>query len=125
MHPRLKVIAEIETVTKAMGPLVIEAGIKVEYITLPTEQDNIPNEMLRIGWEWLQPIYLGPWAACKEIKDLLAPEQWQQYALLGMDGSLEVEELRTHLRTLRKAIINKTRPRVFRKNALDGIKKLC
>jgi hypothetical protein len=106
-----------------MKPIIVEANIKPSQIEIPVETDNISTSELAEGHDWLKAVFEKQYAACKETKNLLPEEQWAHYRNMDMDGTIEMRELKERLRELRRVIINKNRPRVFRRNGVKSKKR--
>lgn len=106
-----------------MRYILAEANIKQDYVTLPEKKDTIPTLYLEEGILWIKTVYANEYTTCVETKALVPEEQWVQYRFLDMDGAAEVIQLKQNFRALRKKIISKNRPAVFRRKVFSGRKK--
>jgi hypothetical protein len=100
-----------------MRSIIIEANIKPSYVQIPDNTDNVSIVELEEGLEWLKGVHDNQWTLCCETKLLLPEDQWDHYKAMDMDGTIEMRELKKRLRDLRKVIISKDRPRIFRKKS--------
>ena len=113
-------VSSILAFTYKMASILKEAKIKLSYVSLPEKTENIPHIYLEDGLSWVTKVHDEEFAACMKTKTLVSEEQWQQYKFLDMDGAAEVIELKQRFRALRKRIINKERPAVFRRKIFNA-----
>ena len=119
MQARNQLIGSIIAYGAQMRFMLAEANIKQSFVELPPIRDKVPTVLLEEGLEWIKSLHDVEYAACLETKALVSDEQWEQYRFLDMDGAAEVIRLKKDLRALRKKIISKTRPTVFRNRGFN------
>jgi len=117
---RDSLVSSILAFTVKMKTILEEAKIKMSYVALPEETGNIPMAYLKEGLAWLKSIHDNEFQACLETKALIPDEQWAIYQFMDMEGSREMIDLKKNFRDLRKKIINKERPAVFRRKKFNA-----
>ena len=115
MKSREEMVSSILAFGIKMRFILAEANIKQSYVSLPEKKDTIPTTLLEEGLAWITELHDKEFILCLETKALIPEEQWIQYRFLDMEGAPEVIELKQRFRALRKKVINKERPAVFRR----------
>ena len=123
MQSREEMISSILAFGIKMRYILAEANIKQNYLEIPEKKEVIPTLYLEEGLTWIQKVHDIEFAACLATKDLVPESQWLQYRFLDMEGAAEVIQLKQNFRALRKKIINKNRPAVFRRKVFHGSKR--
>lgn len=118
-----EIVAKIEKLACEMMPILTEAKIKESYLELPEEPASVPMAYLKEGLRWLMALHANEYQACLQTKALIPSDQWEMYRMLDMQGSREMIDLSKNFRDLRKKIISKDRPSLFRKKKFTNGKR--
>jgi len=106
----------IEMMTNDMEPLMIEANISKGHLRFPEEALKIQVPYFKKAYSWLTKIYEDEFVVVKEAKALLPQETWDRYKTWGgFEDHREAKILKKALFNLRKALIAKSRPALFKK----------
>lgn len=124
-----EMIQEIRKLLDLMQPLLIEADVPEDYLDFPEDARYFEPETIEIAYKWITGIYNTEWRAAKSIKNLLSEEMWERYRTWADFGDhREVILLTEAIQKLRKAIMNGSRPNLFKKNQvkvmLNRLKKM-
>lgn len=122
MKTRDEMISSILAYGIKMKTILEEAKIKFSYVQMPEEKGHIPTHCLEEGLAWLIRLHDNQFAACLETKKLVPEDQWEMYRMLDMSGSREMLDLNKNFRDLRKVVISKERPAVFRRKKFNAPK---
>lgn len=120
MQSRASMVSSIFAFGMKMKNILAEAKIKFEYVLLPDDISNIPTVYLEEGLKWIKAIHDNEYQACLKTKALIPEDQWELYKFMDMEGSREMIDLKKSFRDLRKRIISKERPIVFRKKRFNA-----
>jgi len=115
-HDKLKAIVEIAGDIK---PFLRDLKVHEDHLDLHEHAHKLDAEIIKEGFEWLNKIYNIEFTAVKRAKNLLSPERWASYELIGMEnfeGHQEVIILRAAQSALRKVIVCQKRPSLFKKS---------
>lgn len=115
MQTKEKLVSGLRSYAASMRELVTEANIRPSQIEIPIETERLSLTELEEGLDWLKGVFEKEFARCRQTKALLPEDQWNHYRQMDMTGTIEMKELKEVFRALRKVIINKNRPRIFRR----------
>lgn len=119
-----EMISEINNFNTQMEPLMIEAGIADDYLTLPSNVHEIDLKYITDGYDWISQINNTVWRNAHNIKRLLSDEMWERYATWeDFEDAREVVLLKEALVNLKKQVTNSRRPTLFKKARLKAIIK--
>ena len=114
-------ILEIGKLTDEMSGLFLEAKIKEDYLLVDPEAVNFDISIITEAFDWIHEIHDKEYQKAKEIKMLLPDEMWIRYKSWGDFGDhKEVVLLNGSLQSLRKAVVNSTRPNLFKKSKIKS-----
>ena len=108
-----------------MSVLFEESRIKENYLTIDPEAVNFDTGVITEAFSWLQRLHDKEYQKAKDIKSLLPEETWIRYKSWGSDFSdhREVVLLNEALQNLRKAVVNSTRPDLFKSSKVKSLVK--
>jgi hypothetical protein len=123
---REEMVQLISMMESEMIPILKEAKIKDNHLSLIEETAKLPREMITEGYKWLEAIYENEFAAVKTVKRLLPDILWERYrAWEGFDEHQEVKLLREKMIPFRAVIVSRNRPNLFKKGKVNAaLKKL-
>lgn len=99
--------------------LVPELKIKPEQLTI--QPGEHPYEDFDEAHDWIYSIYLQEYTAVMEVKRLLPDEIWERYRKWGdYESHREMQLLSEALERLRKRLIEKNRPKLFKRKKKDA-----
>lgn len=120
MQSRGNMISSIFAYGVKMKPILEEAKIKLDYVLPPEDTSKVPTVYLEEGLKWIKDIHDNEYQECLKTKALIPEDQWELYKFMDMEGSREMIDLKKNFRDLRKRIISKERPAVFRKKRFNA-----
>ena len=120
-------ILEITKLSDEMTPLFVEAKIKDDYLFVEPAAINFDKKVILEAFDWMHKIRDNQYQKVKRTKMLLPDELWIRYRGWGDFGDhREVVLLNEGLLILRKAVINSSRPDLFKKSKVKSfINKLA
>ena len=110
-----EMIQLIEMMTKTMEPLMLEANITEGHLLFPAEA-TVPY--FKKAYTWLTKIYETEFVFALQAKALLPQETWDNYKAFGYTDHRETKILKKALFNLRRALIAKSRPTLFKKGEI-------
>lgn len=114
-----KMLEEIFKLVTEMSPLFLEAKIQEDYLSFPEESLRFDSSIISEAYKWINKIYSKEYKNVLGIWTLLSPDMWQRYRLWEDFGDhRETTLLNEALQKLRRAVINKNRPDLFKKYKL-------
>lgn len=108
---------EIKRMGGQMMATMIEedVAIKPEQLDLGNEADQLPMTMVREGHKWIEDVFATEYAEVVRIKNLQPDEMWTRYKKWGgFEEHREVILLHDALVALRKRVISRGRPDIFK-----------
>lgn len=119
-HSKEHMLNIIGNHVKEMQPALDYSSVRENHLTLHEKSIELPIEIIREGFKWIQKIYDTEYAEYKEVRDLLSEEMWGRY-LLWEDFSdhREVVMLNAAAKKLRKVVHAAARPNLFKKGKID------
>jgi hypothetical protein len=120
-------ILEITKLSDEMSALFLEAKIKEDYLFVDPAAINFNKKVILEAFDWMHKIRDDEYQKVKRTKMLLPDELWIRYKGWGDFGDhREVVLLNEGLQTLRKAVVNSSRPDLFKKSKVKSfINKLA
>lgn len=115
-------ISEVIVITEALKGHFEELKIRADHLTIPENVVDLKSEDIKIALEWLRGICHNQHSALVKARKLLTPDQWKRYALWGddFDEHQEVIILKKAQVELRKVLVSKDRPNLFKKGYVNG-----
>ena len=121
-HSKASLLEDIKVKGGQMMATMIaeDVAIKPDYLSLPEEAAKLKMPMIRAGWKWLTAIYDDEYAEVRRLKSLLPDEIWARYKSWGgFEDHREVVLLKEALVALRKRLISREKPDIFKKSKCE------
>ena len=113
-----EMIDKIRVYCEAMSNHLAELKIREGHLSLPEDLTIFKAATLKDGLEWIEAIWSKEYDALVRAKRLLTPDQWKRYELWGFENFEDHQEviiLRRAQVDLRKVLVSKDRPDLFKK----------
>jgi len=119
-------ICEMQVMVNEMGPMILESGIKHNYLDHHPDAILLPIEMIREAYRWIKNIFKTSYDDVMIIRKLLPEDMWKRYMAWGDFGEhREVVLLTEKLKIFKKAIVTQTKPDFYKKGLVNAeFKKL-
>ncbi|MEK0324498.1 MAG: hypothetical protein QQN63_02245 [Nitrosopumilus sp.] len=105
-----------------LRPWMDKAGIKQTALTITSDWEHLPMNMVREGWNWLKVVHNINLAEITKVRSLLNEDLWEKYENWGgFDDLREVQMMNEALIRLKKKVTNNDRPDFFKKTRVTKI----
>ncbi len=114
-------IEQIESLAIGLAPVIGLLNIEPDkYIGVSEDLKDVKMFEVRTGFKWLKNVSTLEGMKVKNVRGLLPEAIWDRYNVMGgFDEHREMKMLKEALTNLRIVIVNKDRPIIFRKTALQ------
>jgi len=118
---KVKMLDEINLINATMQMHLVKAKAA---IVLPDNPETLKNPYIQEGYKWIMEIFHNEYKAVCQIRSQQSEAIWERYEKWeGFDDHAEVVIYKRELSKLRKAIVSRKRPTLFKKGAIDGVRK--
>ena len=100
--------------------------VKENHLQVPEKALDLKAEFIRPAFYWVEEVYSAEYTGYRRIRDLCTEEIWNRYFLWApdFDDHREMVLLRKAAFELRKRVVSRTRPDLFKKGKVNGQVKI-